>query len=83
MDRQPSLLQFIGIAVFMTIVAVFVAGNFTLGETFQSRLLVYLSVFAVGQTTVTYLMIQRWLESAESNGIDSHQNETTNSPPGD
>jgi hypothetical protein len=62
MDRQPSLPQFIGIAVFMTVAAVFVAGNVPLGESFQSRLLAYLSIFAVAQTTVTYLMIQRWLE---------------------
>ena len=83
MDRQPSLLQFIGIAVFMTVAAVFVAGNIQLGESFQSRLLVYLSVFTVAQTTVTYLMIQRWLEYAESNGTGPRQEETTNSTPGD
>lgn len=83
MDRQPSLPQFIGIAVFVTVVAVFVAGNVPLGESFQSRLLVYLSVFAVAQTTVTYLIIQRWLEYAESNGIEPRQEGTTNSTQGD
>ncbi|MEF8757632.1 MAG: hypothetical protein V5A33_05305 [Halobacteriales archaeon] len=83
MDRQPSLLQFIGIAVFTTVVAVFVAGNVPLVESFQSRMLAYLSVFAVAQTTVTYLMIQRWVEYAERNGVEPHREESTNSKPGD
>lgn len=70
MGTQPSLLHFIGIAVFATIVAVLVAGNSPYVESFQSRLLAYLSVFAVAQTIVTYLMIRRWLAYAERNGIE-------------
>lgn len=82
MTRQPSLPIFIGIAIFMTVVAVLVAGNIPLGESFQSRLLAYLSVFAAAQTTVTYVMTQRWLEYAENNSTESRQGGPTDAPPG-
>jgi len=83
MDSQPSLLQFIGIAIFMTVIAIFVARNVPLGGSFQSRMLAYLSVFAAAQTAVTYLMIQRWLEYVKSNGTESRQEGTSNSTPAD
>ena len=77
MDEQPSLFLFIGMAVFMTIVAVYVGSNVPLDETLQSQLLAYFSAFAIAQTMVTYVMIRQWLDYAESNWIEPNKKETT------
>ncbi|MFC7134569.1 MULTISPECIES: hypothetical protein [Salinibaculum] len=77
MDEQPSLFLFIGMAVFMTIVAVYVGSNVPLGDSLHAQLLAYLSAFAIAQTMVTYVMIRQWLDYAESNWIELNNKETT------
>ncbi len=68
MTRQFSFPLYVGIAAFLTIIAVFVGHNvvdFVGVESRRDTLLVFLVAFSVAQTTVTYLMVSGHTDNDE------------------
>jgi hypothetical protein len=62
MAPKPSLIQYVGVAAFLTVLAVFVMYGSARGESISWRFLGFVLAFSVIHVSVAYLMIREWVE---------------------
>ena len=64
MATKPSLLQYVGVVSFLTVVTFYTVRGLTRGMSDEFGFLALLVSLAVVQISVTYLLVRSWVEYA-------------------
>lgn len=76
MSTKPSLLQYVGIGLFLTVLAVFLTYGRSRGTNVSLEFLGFVLAFSAVHTSIAYYMIRNWVAYANHESTTSRKSGT-------